>query len=153
MNFSVPILPDYLASMDRNSSIVIPQSIIYKNLDLHYVPTILKHPVAGTQSIPKVEPLENGSDFNFESETGKVGLLLSVKAFTQLLCNPFVGSLTNKFGYKLPIFFGTINLLLSSVIFAVGDSYWIYFLARAVQGVGSSCISICSMSLDAYVSF
>lgn len=34
-------------------------------------------------------------------------------------------------------------------MFAVGESYWMLLLARAIQGVGSACIGVCGMSLVA----
>ncbi|XP_001357821.5 synaptic vesicular amine transporter [Drosophila pseudoobscura] len=82
-------------------------------------------------------------------ENGSIGLLLAMKALVQLIFNPIVGNATGKFGYRLPIVVGTFFLLVSSLVFTVGESYWALLVARAVQGVGSACINICGMSLVA----
>ncbi|SPP81210.1 synaptic vesicular amine transporter [Drosophila guanche] len=82
-------------------------------------------------------------------ENGSIGLLLATKALVQLIFNPIVGNATGKFGYRLPIVVGTFFLLVSSLVFTVGESYWSLLVARAVQGVGSACINICGMSLVA----
>lgn len=79
-----------------------------------------KHPVAGNtlkNMTYKDQSTQHGAGnaFNVEMENGSVGILLAVKAFVQLFCNPIVGNLSGKFGYKNLIFFGTINLLLSSL--------------------------------------
>lgn len=50
-----------------------------------------------------------------ESENGPVGVLLSSKALVQLFLNPLVGIWTTRVGYKVPIFFGTVNLLIASL--------------------------------------
>ncbi|XP_065170035.1 synaptic vesicular amine transporter isoform X1 [Atheta coriaria] len=80
-------------------------------------------------------------------ETVGVGLLLASKAFVQLLTNPFVGPLTHKIGYSIPMFAGFLIMFLSTIIFAFGRSYWVLFVARALQGVGSSCSSVSGMGM------
>ena len=52
---------------------------------------------------------------NDEDENGRVGLLLSSKAFVQLILNPAVGSFTSITGYAIPLFFGNLNLLLAAL--------------------------------------
>ncbi|XP_055588459.1 synaptic vesicular amine transporter-like isoform X2 [Uranotaenia lowii] len=84
-----------------------------------------------------------------ESENGSIGILLAVKALIQLVFNPIVGNLSSRFGYSVPIAFGTFNLLVASMIFAFGQSYASLFVARAIHGVGSACICVCGMSLVA----
>jgi MFS family permease len=78
-----------------------------------------KHPVAGNtiKNLTKDQAMQfnNAPEFNVEMENGNVGMLLAVKAFVQLFFNPIVGNLSGRFGYKNLIFFGTINLLLSSL--------------------------------------
>lgn len=174
--FSVPILPDLLQSFN-NKTQSIPSSVMYKNFDLHYIPNSMlnKHPVAGN-TIKNLTARDHAvvasPEFNVETENGSVGMLLAVKAFVQLFFNPIVGNLSGRFGYKNLIFFGTINLLLSSLsesqqgkifgsliffqlliaVFAVGESFLMLFLARAIEGVGSACINVCGMSLVALVS-
>ncbi|XP_026461685.1 synaptic vesicular amine transporter-like [Ctenocephalides felis] len=80
-------------------------------------------------------------------ETVEVGLMFASKAFVQLIVNPIVGPLTHKIGYSIPMFSGFIIMFLSTIIFAFGRSYFVLFLARALQGIGSSCSSVSGMGM------
>ncbi|XP_066595559.1 synaptic vesicular amine transporter [Prorops nasuta] len=80
-------------------------------------------------------------------ETVAVGMMFASKAFVQLLANPIVGPLTHKIGYSIPMFTGFIIMFISTLIFAFGRSYGILFLARALQGIGSSCSSVSGMGM------
>ncbi|CAH1373690.1 unnamed protein product [Tenebrio molitor] len=80
-------------------------------------------------------------------ETVEVGMMFASKAFVQLLANPFVGPLTHKIGYSVPMFAGFVIMFLSTIIFAFGRSYSVLFIARALQGVGSSCSSVSGMGM------
>ncbi|XP_017083973.1 synaptic vesicular amine transporter [Drosophila eugracilis] len=91
----------------------------------------------------------SNKELTLTQENGSIGLLLAMKALVQLIFNPIVGNASSKFGYRLPIVVGTFFLLLSSLVFTIGESYWALLIARAVQGVGSACINICGMSLVA----
>uniref|UniRef100_A0A0K8VT97 Synaptic vesicular amine transporter n=1 Tax=Bactrocera latifrons TaxID=174628 RepID=A0A0K8VT97_BACLA len=104
-----------------------------------------------TDSNPDGKDTKANSDSNesLTSENSAIGILLSMKALVQLIFNPIVGNLTAKFGYRLPIVAGTFLLLLSSLVFSVGETYIELLIARAIQGVGSACIGVCGMSLVA----
>ncbi|XP_033251785.1 synaptic vesicular amine transporter-like isoform X1 [Drosophila miranda] len=80
-------------------------------------------------------------------ETVEVGLLFASKAFVQLLVNPIVGPLTHRIGYSIPMFAGFVIMFLSTIIFAFGRSYLVLFVARALQGIGSSCSSVSGMGM------
>ncbi|XP_047114000.1 synaptic vesicular amine transporter [Schistocerca piceifrons] len=80
-------------------------------------------------------------------ETVAVGMMFASKAFVQLLANPIVGPLTHKIGYSIPMFTGFIIMFISTLIFAFGRSYGVLFLARALQGIGSSCSSVSGMGM------
>ncbi|XP_049281624.1 synaptic vesicular amine transporter [Anopheles funestus] len=140
----VPILPDYLVQFHDK----VPASVIYKNFSLHYVPKLIG---AVSEAVVVVQPTNPPVDKTptIEQENGSIGILLGVKALVQLLANPLVGSGTARYGYCVPITFGTINLLLASLIFGFGTSYTSLFVARAIHGVGSACIGVCGMSLVA----
>ncbi|XP_058116801.1 synaptic vesicular amine transporter-like [Anopheles ziemanni] len=141
----VPILPDYLVQFHTN----VPASVIYKNFSLHYVPKLIG---AGSDAVvvqPTPFPSPDGRPSAIEEENGSIGILLGVKALVQLVANPIVGSGTARFGYCLPIVFGTVQLLLASLIFGFGTSYGSLFVARAIHGLGSACIGVCGMSLVA----
>ncbi|KAK3921389.1 Synaptic vesicular amine transporter [Frankliniella fusca] len=82
-------------------------------------------------------------------EGGRVGLLLSSKAWVQLAANPVVGVLTATLGTRIPLLAGSINLVLASMLFALGESYAGLFVARSLQGVASACIGVAGMCLVA----
>ncbi|KAH8419181.1 hypothetical protein KR222_009246, partial [Zaprionus bogoriensis] len=199
----VPILPDYLASLEKLTDVddrfgppdvVAPppsapmtHQMAYRNdeqaqfyMTKHPIPgksmvnfTLLhqltttsmpSHTLSGTHSgdtnaTTSVTPTVASTKLDTERshfaslrltrENGSIGLLLAMKALVQLIFNPIVGNLSSRCGYRLPIMVGTCFLLLSSLVFAVGESYWTLLLARAVQGVGSACIGVCGMSLVA----
>uniref|UniRef100_A0A182PKS5 Major facilitator superfamily (MFS) profile domain-containing protein n=1 Tax=Anopheles epiroticus TaxID=199890 RepID=A0A182PKS5_9DIPT len=138
----MPILPDYLVQFHAN----VPASVIYKNFSLHYVPKLIG---AVGEAVVVLQPTSPLADRTIEQENGSIGILLGVKALVQLVANPLVGSGTARFGYCIPITFGTLNLLLASLIFGFGTSYTSLFVARAIHGLGSACIGVCGMSLVA----
>ncbi|NXM94425.1 VMAT1 protein, partial [Sylvia borin] len=82
-----------------------------------------------------------GGEFLAQENT-RVGLLFASKALVQLLVNPWVGLLTNRIGYHIPMFLGFTIMFLSTVMFAFSGTYTLLFIARALQGVGSSFSSV-----------
>ncbi|KAM9312797.1 chromaffin granule amine transporter [Gastrophryne carolinensis] len=86
-----------------------------------------------------------------QDENVKVGLLFASKAIVQLLINPLVGLVTNRFGYDMPMFFGFVILFLSTIMFAFSGSYTLLFLARSLQGVGSSFSTVAGLGMLANV--
>ncbi|EDW43359.1 GM23549 [Drosophila sechellia] len=65
----------------------------------------------------------SNKELTLTQENGSIGLLLAMKALVQLIFNPIVGNASSKFGYRLPIVVGTFFLLISSLVFTVGESY------------------------------
>ncbi|VDO69227.1 unnamed protein product [Heligmosomoides polygyrus] len=76
-----------------------------------------------------------------------VGLMFGSKALVQLIANPWIGPLTNKIGYTLPMFAGFVIMFLSTILFAFGSSYGTLWFARAMQGIGSACTSTSGMGM------
>uniref|UniRef100_A0A8C5T5L0 Solute carrier family 18 member A2 n=1 Tax=Malurus cyaneus samueli TaxID=2593467 RepID=A0A8C5T5L0_9PASS len=85
------------------------------------------------------------------NENVRVGLLFASKATVQLMTNPFIGPLTNRIGYQIPLFAGFCIMFVSTIMFAFSGSYALLFIARSLQGVGSSCSSVAGMGLLATV--
>uniref|UniRef100_A0A674C2W5 Solute carrier family 18 member 2 n=1 Tax=Salmo trutta TaxID=8032 RepID=A0A674C2W5_SALTR len=81
------------------------------------------------------------ADDQLLNENVKVGLLFASKATVQLITNPFIGPLTNRW----------VNDMITLVVFAFSSSYTLLFLARSLQGVGSSCSSVAGMGMLASV--
>ncbi|PIO29471.1 hypothetical protein AB205_0112480 [Aquarana catesbeiana] len=91
------------------------------------------------------------ADSSLLNENVKVGLLFASKATVQLLTNPFIGPLTNRIGYQIPMFAGFCIMFLSTIMFAFSGSYVLLFIARSLQGIGSSCSSVAGMGMLASI--
>ncbi|XP_014255511.1 synaptic vesicular amine transporter [Cimex lectularius] len=150
----VPIIPDFLYEIEHPKE--------KEALQKHIVTTL--PPVSTTQSPffefnstldtsyppenTTAEPsMEEKRHKDLAKETVSVGLMFASKAFVQLIANPFVGPLTNKIGYSIPMLIGFIIMFLSTIIFAFGRTYSVLFIARALQGIGSSCSSVAGMGM------
>ncbi|XP_066096141.1 synaptic vesicular amine transporter isoform X3 [Saccopteryx bilineata] len=107
-----------------------------------------QHMVANTSTGPSDCPSE---DKDLLNENVQVGLLFASKATVQLLTNPFIGLLTNRIGYPIPMFTGFCIMFVSTIMFAFSSSYAFLLVARALQGVGSSCSSVAGMGMLASV--
>ncbi|CAF1927186.1 unnamed protein product [Rotaria magnacalcarata] len=82
-----------------------------------------------------------------QRENRWIGLMFASKAFVQLLTNPFIGPLTNRIGYSIPMFTGFVIMFISTLTFAFSKSFGLLFLARAIQGVGSACSSVSGLGM------
>ncbi|XP_049982872.1 chromaffin granule amine transporter isoform X2 [Alexandromys fortis] len=106
-------------------------------------------PVTEAGSLPKNNCLQ-GIEF-LEEENVRVGVLFASKALMQLLVNPFVGPLTNRIGYHIPMFAGFMIMFLSTLMFAFSGTYALLFVARTLQGIGSSFSSVAGLGMLASV--
>ncbi|ETE65526.1 Synaptic vesicular amine transporter, partial [Ophiophagus hannah] len=86
-------------------------------------------------------------DKELVNENVEVGLLFASKATVQFLTNPFIGPMTNRIGYQVPMFAGFCIMFISTIMFAFSESYKLLLIARALQGVGSSCSSVAAIQL------
>ncbi|XP_066449590.1 chromaffin granule amine transporter-like isoform X2 [Eleutherodactylus coqui] len=86
-----------------------------------------------------------------QEENVQIGLLFASKAILQLLVNPIVGLITNRFGFDMPMFCGFIILFLSTLLFAFSGSYTLLLVARSLQGVGSSFSTVAGLGMLASV--
>ncbi|XP_052009923.1 synaptic vesicular amine transporter [Xyrauchen texanus] len=169
----VPIIPSYLYTVDdeasqaaQNHSIssLSPSSTFQSIVSLYDNSTRLTgfSPQMSTSGplipapVHSITPLQNQSDCpkadkQLLDENVKVGLLFASKATVQLITNPFIGPLTNRIGYQIPMFAGFCIMFVSTIMFAFSSSYTLLFLARSLQGVGSSCSSVAGMGMLASV--
>lgn len=106
-------------------------------------------PITGAIAAHKNNCLQN-IEF-LEEENTRVGVLFASKALMQLLVNPFVGPLTNRIGYHIPMFAGFVIMFLSTVMFAFSGTYTLLFVARTLQGIGSSFSSVAGLGMLASV--
>ncbi|XP_038221465.1 synaptic vesicular amine transporter [Zerene cesonia] len=147
----VPIIPEFLYDIQHPDA---PLSVAIEDLTTPPAPPTPYCPCLNITSLP----VENVTHVNITAEkevrhqeliheTVAVGVMFASKAIVQLLANPFVGPLTHKIGYSVPMFTGFILMFLSTIIFAFGRSYSVLFIARALQGIGSSCSSVSGMGM------
>ncbi|KAH9513332.1 hypothetical protein Btru_034645 [Bulinus truncatus] len=157
----VPIIPAFLLNLDKEEYLSFSNNTSGKHLPMlspHEMQVLLT--MNEDKEIVKWhkfhDPWANTSNYNLThthlpkfpfsaaafSENSRVGWLLSSKAIVQLLANFLVGPLCNKFGYPILLFSGTLILLISTVVFAVAESYVPLFIARAIQGLGSAAAVI-----------
>ncbi|XP_013411845.1 synaptic vesicular amine transporter isoform X2 [Lingula anatina] len=126
--------------------------------EIRYLMTVLAENATTVEDNIDVEAVMNATEevakkrhLYLVNESVKVGLLFASKAVVQLLTNPFIGPLTNRIGYSIPMFTGFVIMFVSTIIFAFAESFWLLLMARAVQGVGSSCSSVSGMGMIAEV--
>ncbi|KAM3606161.1 uncharacterized protein V6R79_011787 [Siganus canaliculatus] len=169
----VPIIPSYLYNLDESTPDVVQTNNTQQSSPaaFHSIVSLYDNTVRSmasnttattgrpTEHIPtatSATELQNVSNCPLSndkllSENVKVGMLFASKATVQLITNPFIGPLTNRIGYQLPIFAGFCIMFLSTIMFAFSSSYALLFLARSLQGVGSSCSSVAGMGMLASV--
>ncbi|XP_044187085.1 synaptic vesicular amine transporter-like [Thunnus albacares] len=161
----VPILPSYLYTIDQAStttsgnstdSPVSNQSVILGStfVPLHQNPAVSSY----SSTMAQVSPLSNCSETGdqLDKENVKVGVLLATKSTIQLIINPIIGTLQQvtvlyRFGYHIPMCAGFCIIILATTLFAFSSSYVLLLLARSVQGVGGSCLSVAGMGMLADV--
>uniref|UniRef100_G3QP15 Solute carrier family 18 member A2 n=1 Tax=Gorilla gorilla gorilla TaxID=9595 RepID=G3QP15_GORGO len=81
-----------------------------RDLTLHQTAT--QHMVTNASAVPSDCPSE---DKDLLNENVQVGLLFASKATVQLITNPFIGLLTNRIGYPIPIFAGFCIMFVSTI--------------------------------------
>ncbi|KAM9847602.1 synaptic vesicular amine transporter [Aulostomus maculatus] len=167
----VPIIPSYLYNLDESTDVALNNSLsqqgppgefnsivsLYDNtVRLSGSNITVRSTDVATPTPTAAELPQNSSDCpqsssKLLSENVKVGMLFASKATVQLITNPFIGPLTNRIGYQLPIFIGFCIMFSSTIMFAFSSSYALLFVARSLQGVGSSCSSVAGMGMLASV--
>ncbi|KAI4887614.1 hypothetical protein NFI96_006753 [Prochilodus magdalenae] len=159
----VPIIPSYLYTVDDEASAAVRnhsvsshsssgtfQNIVslydnstqLTNLSPQFSTPTVNTPVTQSSTLAPNASSCPKADDQLLNENVKVGLLFASKATVQLLTNPFIGPLTNRIGYQIPMFAGFCIMFLSTIMFAFSSSYALLFVARSLQGVGSSCSSV-----------
>ncbi|XP_064606042.1 LOW QUALITY PROTEIN: synaptic vesicular amine transporter-like [Liolophura sinensis] len=84
---------------------------------------------------------------DYLNQGGKFGFLVAAKGAAQFICNPFVGHVTSRFGYRSPMMFGSVLLAGSTLAFGYSVSYWMLMICRLVQGLASSLTAVTSLGL------
>ncbi|XP_035518830.1 synaptic vesicular amine transporter-like [Morone saxatilis] len=165
----VPIIPSYLYNLDESTDVVLKNNTLSQQSPpgaFNSIVSLYDNTVRSSGSNRSTDPVPSAlaatelpqnssscpqSTKKLHNENVKVGMLFASKATVQLITNPFIGPLTNRIGYQLPIFAGFCIMFLSTIMFAFSSSYALLFLARSLQGVGSSCSSVAGMGMLASV--
>ncbi|XP_058045194.1 synaptic vesicular amine transporter isoform X3 [Ahaetulla prasina] len=173
----VPIIPSYLYSIRHPKNVTDVQTIRPETVNSNRLQSIFSYYdnstiVTGNNSertrqedyyaqteqmvvnMTKTTPSSSDcpkKDKELVNENVEVGLLFASKATVQFLTNPFIGPMTNRIGYQVPMFAGFCIMFISTIMFAFSESYKLLVIARALQGVGSSCSSVAGMGMLASV--
>ncbi|XP_003794045.1 chromaffin granule amine transporter isoform X2 [Otolemur garnettii] len=132
-----------------NTTVTVEESALSSTAPTNGTPGTIPPPVTEAISAHRNSCLQ-GTDF-LEEENTRVGVLFASKAIMQLLVNPCVGPLTNRIGYHIPMFAGFVIMFLSTVMFAFSGTYALLFVARTLQGIGSSFSSVAGLGMLASV--
>uniref|UniRef100_A0A673BEY5 Solute carrier family 18 member 2 n=1 Tax=Sphaeramia orbicularis TaxID=375764 RepID=A0A673BEY5_9TELE len=173
MTVVVPIIPSYLYNLDESSKVVNTSTsqsnapAAFSSIVSLYDNTVRSSGYNATARSPDPTPPALSptptppanlsecprSSSTLVNENIKVGMLFASKAAVQVITNPFIGPLTNRIGYQIPIFAGFFCIMFMSTIsnFAFSSSYTLLFLALSLQGVGSACSSVAGMGMLASV--
>ncbi|OCT90122.1 chromaffin granule amine transporter [Xenopus laevis] len=96
------------------------------------------------------ECFDQGND-NLRGENMQIGLLLAIKDIMQILANPIVGAITNKFGFDAPLLVGFAVVFASTLMYAFSEEYAFLCVARSLQGIGSSFTTVAGLALVANI--
>ncbi|XP_053319476.1 chromaffin granule amine transporter-like [Spea bombifrons] len=150
----VPIIPSFLYDVElKNENLSTPSSPAPNLLvtsTISWDGPDRRGDVNKSPSLPTDVTCINRSNF-FREENVQVGLLFASKGIVQLLVNPIVGLITNRLGYAIPMICGFIVTFLSTIMFAFSESYTLLFVARAIQGIGSSFSTVAGLGMLANV--
>ncbi|XP_043911900.1 synaptic vesicular amine transporter [Protopterus annectens] len=124
----------------------ISEPSVQDNSQSYYTTTV--HTIVNVTDADSDCPKKDSSLLN---ENVQVGLMFASKATVQLITNPFIGPMTNRIGYQLPMFVGFCIMFVSTIMFAFAGSFTLLFIARSLQGIGSSCSSVAGMGMLASV--
>ncbi|VVC45231.1 Multidrug resistance protein,Major facilitator superfamily domain,Major facilitator superfamily [Cinara cedri] len=145
----VPIIPEFLYDIQHPDQ-PLTSDISQAPHDQYVVPhgDMANYTENGTTSWQTQEAiLKKERHDDLVHETVAVGMMFASKAVVQLMVNPIVGPLTHRIGYSIPMFTGFFIMFISTIIFAFGRSYGVLFVARALQGIGSSCSTVSGMGM------
>ena len=65
------------------------------------------------------------------------GVLFAGYAAATIVVAPFAGRLVDRAGQRRPLLIGLLGLAAATVLFAVGGPYWLFVVARVLQGAAA----------------
>ena len=81
----------------------------------------------------------------------QIGLFFSIFFFMTVILRPLVGGLLDRLGRRAFFIAGLAGYTLSMMAFAFSEQTWTLLLARALQGVASSCLWLAAQAITADV--
>lgn len=85
------------------------------------------------------------------ASTAAIGLLFAVYAVGLVLATPVLGMLSDRFGRRRPMLIGSAGLVVSTVLFALAETFPLLVTARFVQGVAAAAVWTAGVALVAEV--
>uniref|UniRef100_A0A6I8QLV9 Chromaffin granule amine transporter n=1 Tax=Xenopus tropicalis TaxID=8364 RepID=A0A6I8QLV9_XENTR len=138
-----PILPTLLIGKNTSNSSVVS----------NYTFTLLPdNSSKGIYQLQNANGTQDGECYtkgkeNSDGQDFRIGLLLAFKGMLQIVANPIVGVLTNRFGYDAPLLVGFAVVFFSTLMYAFGEQYVFLCVARGLQGIGSSLTTVPGLAL------
>ncbi|CAD5229655.1 unnamed protein product [Bursaphelenchus okinawaensis] len=93
--------------------------------------------------------LKSNGTVDYSEISIPVGLLFGSKSVVQIIFNFIAGPLTNHIGYSVVMFSGFALIAASTITFMLSKAYWMLFVARSVQGIGSALTVTAGLGLAA----
>ena len=88
----------------------------------------------------------NNTSTTSSHEDLKIGILFGSKTMTQILFTFISGPIIDRIGCRIPMMTGISILIVSTIIFAFGETYIILLVARSVHGLGSAFMTTSILS-------
>lgn len=140
-------LPDYKPAAESARPKVSETAKPKRSNDLHVAIKLLTNPTflmvniftmivffTRTGTLQSIVPLKAEGDLSMSAS--QLGLLFSVSMAVNMMFVLPVGSLTDRIGRKAILLPGILLSVLSLLMFAMGSSVWMFFLAAIVYGMG-----------------
>lgn len=79
------------------------------------------------------------------------GLLFASYAAAMIVATPVAGRLVDRYGPRQPLLIGLVGLAAATLLFALGEPFWLLLLARVLQGIAAGMSWVAGLSLIAAV--
>jgi multidrug resistance protein len=77
----------------------------------------------------------------------QAGLLVASFSLAQLVCSPFTGRLSDRFGRKPVLLASLVGTAVGSLLTGLATSVWLLFVARIVDGASGASVSVAQASV------
>ena len=122
----VPIIPVYLQRLNNPLGTVNVEEVAFNNFSS----------TADCCAIDMV--IVNNTSPTLTHEDLKIGILFGTKTMTQILLTFISGPIIDRIGCRILMMTGISILIVSTIIFAFGETYIILLVARSVHELGSA---------------